>query len=81
MSRVRKFRKKKAKKFKKLKTSFRHYFMPERDEIGRESEKELLVTNSVHTRPKQENSEKNSKKFQKIKNPLSGNIFCQNGMR
>jgi len=29
----------------------------------------------------QENSEKNSKKIQKLKKPLSGIIFSQNGMR
>ena len=40
-----------------------------------------LVSNSVHTRPGQENYEKNSKKIQKIKKPLSGIIFSQNGMR
>ena len=28
-----------AKKFKNLKTSFRHYFLPKRDEIGRDGEK------------------------------------------
>ena len=58
-----------------------HYFWPKRDEIGRKSEKKLLVPNSVHTRTGQENSEKNSKKIQKIKKPLSGIIFSQNVMR
>ena len=48
--------KKIAKKFKKLKTSFRQYFKPKRDEIDREREKKTLVPNSVHTRPGQENS-------------------------
>ena len=73
--------KKLAKKFKKLKkTSFWHYFQPKWDEIGREREKKVLVPNSVHTRPRQENSKKNSKKIQKIKKPLSGNISSQNGM-
>ena len=42
--------------------------MPKRDEIGRETEKKNLVPNSVHTRPGQENFEKNRKKNQKIKN-------------
>ena len=57
-----------AKKLKKLKkkTSFRHYFLPKWDEIGREREKKILLPNSVHTRPRQENSEKNSKKIEKI---------------
>ena len=49
--------------------------------IGREREKKILVPNSVHTQPRQENSEKNSKKIQKIKKPLSGIIFSQHGMR
>ena len=46
---------------KNLKSSFRHYFQPKRDEIGREREKKNLLPNSVHTRLGQENSEKNSK--------------------
>ena len=40
--------------------------------------KKILVPNSIHTQHGQENSEKNSKK---IKKPLSGIIFTQNGMR
>ena len=72
---------KKIQKNKNKKTSLWHYFYPNRDETGREREENILVTNFVHTRPMQENSEKNSKKFQKIKKPLSGIIFGQNGMR
>ena len=49
-------------------------------EIGGESEKNILVPNSVHTWPGQENSEKNSKKKEKTKKPLSGIIFSQNEM-
>ena len=49
--------------------------------IGRERGKKILVPNSVNTRSGQENSEKNSKKIQKIKKPISGIIFSQNGMR
>ena len=49
--------------------------------MGREREKKNLVPNSVQTRPRQENSEKDSKKIQKIKKPPSGNISSQNGMR
>ena len=44
----------------------------------RQAEKEKkkkFVPNSVHTRPGQENSEKNTKKIQKIETPLSGIIF------
>jgi len=33
----------------------------------------------VHSRPGQENSEKNSKKIQKIIKPLPGFIFSENG--
>ena len=55
-----------AKKFKKIKkTTFRHYFLPKRDEIGQKGERKILVPNSVHTRPGQENSEKNSEKIEK----------------
>ena len=39
--------------------------------------KQILVPNFVHTQPRQENSEKNSKKIEKIKNLLSGIIFNQ----
>jgi len=49
--------------------------------MGRKRENKILVQNSVYTRPGQENSEKNSKKIQKIIKPLSGIIFVQNGMR
>ena len=49
--------------------------------IGREREEKIFVSNSVHTQPGQENSEKNSKKIPKIKKPLSGIIFSQNGKR
>ena len=55
--------------------------MPKREEIGRKSENKILLQNSVHTRPWQENSEKNSKKIQKIIKPLPGIIFSQNGTR
>ena len=43
--------------------------------------KKVLLQNSVHTRPGQENSEKNSKEIQKIIKPLPAIIFSQNGMR
>ena len=55
--------------------------MPKWDEIGGEREKKIVDPNSVQTRPGQENSKKNSKKIPKIKKPLSGVIFSQNGMR
>ena len=74
--------KKIAKKIEKIKkTSFRHYFLPKRDEIGRESGKQILLPYAVHTRPGKENSDKNSKKIAKIKKPLSDIFFRQNGMR
>ena len=49
--------------------------------MGRESWKNILDPNSVHTRPGQENFEKNSKKIEKIKKPPSGIISSQNGKR
>ena len=50
----------------------------------RQDEKEkknILLPNSVQTRLGQENSEKNSKKIEEIKKPLSDINFSQNGMR
>ena len=38
--------------------------------IEKEEKKKILYPNSVHTRPGQENSEKNSKKIEKIKKPI-----------
>ena len=43
--------------------------------------KKILLQNSVHTHPRQEKSEKNSKDIQKIIKPLPGIIFSQNGTR
>ena len=51
------------------------------DVIGRKSENKILLQNFVHTKHGQENSEKNSKKIQKIIKSLHGIIFSQNGMR
>ena len=71
--------KNKAKKFQKFqKTSFRYYFQPKWDEIGREREKKNLGPNSVHIGPRQGNSERNCKI---IKKPLPGIIPKQNWMR
>ena len=50
----------------------------------RQAEKEkkkILVPNSAHTRPEQENSEENSKKIQKIKKVNTGIISFQNMLR
>jgi len=44
-------------------------------------ENKILVPNSVHTQPRQENSEKNIKKIQKIIKPLPNIIFSKNGTR
>ena len=49
--------------------------------MWRKSEKKILDPNYVHTRPGKENSEKNRKKNKKIKKPIFGIIFSQNGMR
>ena len=46
-----------------------------------EKEKKNLVPNSIHTRPGQENSEKNSEKIQKIKKPIPDIMFSHYGMR
>jgi len=46
-----------------------------------EKEKKNLAQNSVPTRSGQENTKKNRNKNEKIKKPLSGIIFSQNGMR
>ena len=59
--------KKIAKKLKKLKkTSFRQYFSPNGIRQAEKEKKKMLLPNSVHTRLGQENSEKNSKKIEKI---------------
>ena len=39
------------------------------------------VNSSVHTRPWEENCEKNSNKIKKIKKPRTSIIFSRNGMR
>ena len=49
--------------------------------MGREKEKKILVPNSVHTRPGQQNSKRNNKKIQKIKKLNSGFISIQKGLR
>ena len=46
--------------------------------IGRKRDKKILLPNSVHTRPGQENCEKNRKKKQKITKPLSSLFYSQN---
>ena len=66
---------------KKLKNLFPTLFLAKTDEVGREREKKILLPNSIHTRPKQENSKKIAKKLKKIKKQLSDIIFSQNGMR
>ena len=80
-TRARKFQKKKAKNFKKLKILFPALFLAKRDKIGRESEKKNLVPNSLPTQPELENSKKKSKKIQKIKKVNSSIISIQNGLR
>ena len=76
-----KISKKIVKNSKNYKTSSRHYFYPKRDEISQKSENKILLQNSVHIRPGQKNSEKNSKKIEKIIKPLPGIIFSPNWMR
>ena len=74
----RKFRKKKQKKKKNL---FPALFLAKTGCDRPRKREKNLVPNYVHTRPGEENSEKNRKKIQKIKKLLSGIIFCQNGIR
>ena len=80
-NRARKFQKKQQKSSKSENTSFRHYFYPNRDEIGRERQKKNLVPNSVPTRPRQGNSKKKKKKIQKIQKHHFGIISFKTGMR
>ena len=47
--------------------------------MGQEREKKILVPNSVSTQPERENSKKNSKKFQKIKNLFPALFLVQTG--
>ena len=70
-----------AKKLKKLKNLFPALFLAKTGkDRPRNRKKKNFVPNSVHTRPGEENSEKNCKKIRKFKKPPSGNIFSQNGM-
>ena len=64
-----------------LKTAFRHYFQPKRDEIGREREKKKFSPEFCSYSIREIKFQKKQKKNQKIKKPLSGIIFSQNGMR
>ena len=69
------------KEIKKLKNLFSSLFLAKTGlDRPRKGEK-FSVSNSVLTRPGEENLEKNSIKIQKIKKPLYGIIFSQNGMR
>ena len=72
--------KKKKQKIKKIKKPLSCIIFSQNG-IRFEKEKKNLVSNSVHTRPGQENYEKISKKIQNMKKPLSFIIFSQNGMR
>ena len=66
-TRARKFRKKITKKFKKLKNLFLALFIA-KTILGRPRKgKKIIVPNSAHTRPGQENSKKIAKKFKKLK--------------
>jgi len=72
---LKKIPKKIAKKFKKLRNLFLVLCLVKtRLDRLRKGKKKLLVPNSVHTRPGEENSKNNSKKIQRIEKPLSGII-------
>ena len=66
---------------KKFKNLFPALFLAKTGGDGPRKREKNLPPNSVHTRPGQENSEKNSKKIEKIKKPLFAIISSQNGMR
>ena len=73
--------KKIGKKIKKLKNLLPVRFLSKKGLRDAEKEKKkILVPNYVPTLAGQENSEKNNKKIQKIRKPLSGIIFSQNRM-
>ena len=78
-TRPRKFQKKYKKK--KSKNPFPALFLAKMGWDRQRKREKNLDPNSVHTRPGQENYEKNRKKNQKIKKPISGIIFGQNGIR
>ena len=66
---------------KKLKNLFPVLFLTKTGLDGPRKREKILVPNSAHSRPGQENSEKNSKEIQKIKKHCSGIISTQNGFR
>ena len=77
-----KISKKIEKKIKKLKNLFPELFLAKTTvDRPRNRGKKNFAPIFVHTRPGEDNSEKNSKKIQKIKKPHSGSISSQNGMR
>ena len=78
---AKKISKKTVKKFKKFKNHFPALFLAKTGWDRPTKRKKILLLNSVQTRLLQENSEKNSKKIEKIKKPLSDIISSQNGMR
>ena len=79
---AKKIPKKIVKKFKKFKNHFPTLFLAKTGlDRPKKRKKKNLLPNSVETRVGQENSEKNCKKIEKIKKPLSDIIFNQNGIR
>ena len=62
---ARKFCKKTTKKFKKLKDLFSALFLAKMGRDRPRKREKNLPPNSVHTRPRQENSEENSEKISK----------------
>ena len=66
---------------KNLKTTFRCYFLQERDEIGRERDKIIFYPNSARTRPGGENcKKKTAKKFKKLKNNFPALVLAKTGL-
>ena len=73
--------KKIEKEIKKLKNLFAALFLAKTGLDRPRKREKNLVSNSIHTRPGQENSENNRKRKQKTKKPLSGIIFSQKRIR
>ena len=73
--------KKIEKKCQKIKNLFPVLFLAKTGIDRPKKKKKILVPNSIHTRPGEENSEKNSRQIQNIKKRFSSIIFSQNGTR
>jgi len=78
-TRARKFQKILQNNSQNKKTSLRHYFYQNLDEIGLEREKKVLVLKSDPTQPGLQSYQKNSKKFKKLKNIIPTLFVSKSG--